>query len=184
MGFFSVTRENRNKKIIEQVILENYNRYYRLAYRYVHNEGDAFDIVQNGACSAIKNSCKLKQPEYAQTWVYRIMLNECFRFFKEPQHLSYEEMQESGSLEAGKACDVYADIDLLKAVDALPDKDKAVVILRYFEDKTLEEAAGILGENVNTVKSRLYRCMKKLRRALEDGQDRYGCRLADRIGGW
>lgn len=183
MDFFSGKREYENKKIIEQVILENYNRYYRLAYRYVHNEEDAFDIVQNGACNAIKNSRALKQPAYAQTWVYRIMLNECFRFLREPRHLSYENMQDADGLETGKTEDTYADMDLLRAVDALPDRDKAVVVLKYFEDKKLEEIADILDENVNTVKSRLYRCIKKLRRTLSDGQGRYEYNLTDRIGG-
>ncbi len=59
-------------------------------------------------------------------------------------------------------------IDLQRALDALPEKDKAVVILRYFEDRKLEEIADILEENVNTVKSRLYRSIKKLRDHLED----------------
>ena len=59
-------------------------------------------------------------------------------------------------------------IDLRRALDALPEKDKAVVILRYFEDRKLEEIAAILEENVNTVKSRLYRSIKKLRDHLED----------------
>lgn len=59
-------------------------------------------------------------------------------------------------------------IDLQRALDALQEKDKAVVILRYFEDRKLEEIADILEENANTVKSRLYRSIKKLRDHLED----------------
>ena len=45
-------------------------------------------------------------------------------------------------------------------------QDKAIVLLKYFEDKTLEEIAEIFDENVNTVKSRLYRSLKKLRGVL------------------
>ena len=48
------------------------------------------------------------------------------------------------------------------------EKDKAIVVLRFFEDKTLEEIAEILEENISTVKSRLYRSMKKLRILLSD----------------
>lgn len=50
----------------------------------------------------------------------------------------------------------------------LPEKDKAVIILKYFEDKKLEEISHILDENISTVKSRLYRAMKKLRAVLDD----------------
>ena len=40
-------RKDVKKQKIEELLLENYNRYYRLAYSYVHNEADAADIVQN-----------------------------------------------------------------------------------------------------------------------------------------
>ena len=71
---------NRKKeKIVEELLLSNYDQYYRLAYSYVHNDADAGDIVQNGAYKAIKNSGELQKEEYASTWLYRIMLNEIFR---------------------------------------------------------------------------------------------------------
>ena len=183
MNIFSGKKENANKALIEQIILENYNQYYRLAYRYAHNEEDACDIVQNGACKAIKNSHTLRQPEYAQTWVYRIMLNECFQHLKKPKLLSYEAMQDTNGAETGYMEDSYANVDLQKAVDALPEREKAIVILKYFEDKKLEEIAGILDESVNTVKSRLYRCMKKLRKALSDETDSSGYHFNNGMGG-
>ena len=161
----------KNAALIEQVILEKYNQYYRLAYSYVHNEADAADIVQNGAYKALRNAHTLQKPEFAATWVYRIMLNECFQALKHPRFLSFEEMQEESGKEAGGEEDLYADIDLQRALDALPERDKLVVILKYFEDKTLEEIAEILNENVNTVKSRLYRSMKKLQNTLSDGTE-------------
>ena len=45
-------RKDVKEQKIEELLLENYNRYYRLAYSYVHNEADAADIVQNGAYKA------------------------------------------------------------------------------------------------------------------------------------
>lgn len=169
--------------MVEQAILENYNQYYRLAYRYVHNEEDASDIVQDGAYKALKSSHTLKNPEYVQTWVYRIMLNRCFQYLKKPKSVSYDALQDAGGIEIDYAEDQYANIDLQKAIDALPDRDKAIVILRYFEDKKLDEIAEILGESVNTVKSRLYRCMKKLRGMLSEEGMQGGYQLRSRIGG-
>ena len=151
LGFM---KKKSNEEIVEEVILEQYNQYYRLAYGYVHNEADASDIVQNGAYKAIRSSHTLKKIEYAETWVYRIMLNECFQYYKRPKSISYETIQQ--------------DVDLQRAIDSLEDKDKAIIILKYFEDKKLEEIADILEENVNTIKSRLYRNMKKLRTVLSD----------------
>ncbi|MDE6620389.1 MAG: sigma-70 family RNA polymerase sigma factor [Lachnospiraceae bacterium] len=161
-------KKDSNKDLIEQIILEKYNRYYRLAYSYVHNETDAFDIVQNGAYKALRGSHTLKNPAYAETWVYRIMLNECFRHLKQPRNYSYEAMQSETGAELSYTEDNCDRIDLGRALDSLPEQDKAVVILRFFEDRKLEEIADILEENVSTVKSRLYRSMKKLRSVLGD----------------
>ena len=143
---------------IEQLLLENYNSYYRLAYSYVHNESDACDIVQNGAYRAILHSDTLRQEKYAATWLYRIMLNEIFRFVKKEQPLSLDAVE----AEQGKE-DTYENIDLQRALDMLPKEDKAVIELKYFEDMKLTEIAEVLNENVNTIKSRLYRGLKKLR---------------------
>ena len=63
------------EKAVEDLLLQNYDQYYRLAYSYVHNEADAGDIVQNGAYKAIRSSSDLKEIRYAATWLYRIMLN-------------------------------------------------------------------------------------------------------------
>ena len=166
MHFGFGRKEEANRKLIEQIILEKYNQYYRLAYGYVHNEADASDIVQNGALRALKNSRSLKKTEYAQTWVYRIMLNECFRYLEKPRLLSYESIQEENGQTLGYTEDCHENLDLLRAIDTLSEKEKAVVMLKYFEELTLEEIAEILDENVNTVKSRLYRSLKKLRGVL------------------
>ena len=163
MGIFSGKETRTRERLVEQVLLEQYERYFRLACSYVHSEADAADIVQNGAYKAILNSGALKKEEYVSTWVYRIMLNEIFRFYKAPVYESLEEITEVEGKE-----DVYEEFDLKEALNSLDVKDKAIVELRYFEDLKLEEIAEILQENVSTVKSRLYRSMKKLKLRLSD----------------
>ena len=164
-------QKKENQDLVETILLEQYNTYYRLAYSYVHNEADACDIVQNGAYKALRSCHTLKHPEYAQTWIYRIMLNECFSFLKHAKPYSYEEMEEEGFQDQAYAEDRYENIDLKRAINQLEKKDKAVVILRFFEDRKLEEIAEILDENLSTVKSRLYRSLRKMRAALEDERE-------------
>ncbi len=163
MQVFGGGNRKRKEEIIEQVVLERYNQYYRLAYSYVRSEADACDIVQNGAYKALRNSGTLRCPEYAGTWVYRIMLNEIFNFLNQPQFESYEHLQEENGRAAEGRADHYRDVDLQNALNSLPAKEKAVIMMKYFEDKKLEEIAEILNENLSTVKSRLYRSMNKLR---------------------
>ena len=92
------------------------------------------------------------------------MLNECLTYLKQPKFFSYEAMEEENDL--GSVKDQYGDVDLQNALSVLSKKDQAIIIMKYFEDKKLEEIADILEENVSTIKSRLYRSIKKLQEIL------------------
>ena len=59
----------------EQVLIEKYDRLYRLAYSYVYNEDDALDIVQESACKAICQCNSLKDPSKLYSWICRIVVN-------------------------------------------------------------------------------------------------------------
>ena len=67
MSFFFEKKEKNKKALVEETLLAKYDQYYRLAYRYAHEEADAFDIVQSGACKAIRSSHTLRNEEYVQT---------------------------------------------------------------------------------------------------------------------
>ena len=164
-----IAGDKKKRDVVEQLLLSNYNKYYRLACSYVHNDADAGDIVQNGAYKAILNSNKLKSVEYAETWIYRIMMNEIFARYREKETASLEEI----SFERGKE-DEYENFDLQKAIQSLDKEDRTVVVLRYFEDMKLEDIAVILEENLSTVKSRLYRSMRKLKLQLEPYDENIG----------
>jgi len=159
----SFTLPKTKQKRVEEIILSEYNRYYRLAYSYVHNDADACDVVQNGAYKAIRASHTLKNIDYAGTWVYRIMLNEIFDFCRKRKFESLDDME----WERGEE-DTYTDFDLHEALDTLSEEEKMIVELKYFEDMKLEEIADLMNINISTVKSKLYRSMKKLRVQLED----------------
>lgn len=139
---------------------------------YILSQDAEAQIVQNGAYQAIWHGASIKNPDYAKTWVYRIMLNECFRCLGQPKNLSYEAVREEYGMEMGYTEDAYGNIDLQRALEKLSPEDKAVIILRYFEDKKLEEIADILAENISAVKCRLYRSLKKLRGFLSDEGNR------------
>lgn len=151
------------EKAVEAQLLTNYKKYYRMVFTYVHNETDALDIVQEGAYKAIYHADKLKEIEYLDTWICRIMLNEAKEFLRKNKR-EYEDILE---VEIGKN-EVYEDIDLRRAIDGLAPKEKAIVILRFFEDMSLEQVANVLQENQNTVKSRLYRALDKMKVRLSE----------------
>ena len=157
-----------NEALIEQQLIVDYKKLYRLAYSYVHNENDALDLVQESAYKAIKNSHSLKNPQYVSTWLYRIVINESISFLRKHKQQDTVLYELDGETE-----DLYIDIDLHQALDRLEPLDKTVVVLRYFEGMQLNQIAQTLDENLNTVKSRLYRSLKKLKLSLaEEGVER------------
>lgn len=159
---------NRKRKdeLIRQEIIDGYDRYYRLAYSYAHNENDALDIVQEGAYKAILNSDSLKQPEYLKTWLYRLMVNEALQYIKKYKK-SFDSLDALDGHKEEGVQDSYEDLDLKAAVEGLEEPDQTIVKLRYFEDLQIREIAEIMEENINTIKSRLYRSIEKLRLAMK-----------------
>ena len=79
---------------------------------------------------------------------------------------SKKEIASDTFYEDGKE-DSYQDFDTLDALNTLTEKEKTIVVLRFFEELKLNEIAEILNENPNTVKTILYRSLKKLKRKLE-----------------
>lgn len=147
---------------IKQMIIEHYDRYYRLAFSYVQNENDALDIVQEGAYKAILYSKTLKKEEYMETWIYRIMINEALSFLKKNK----PNAELTDFMVEGKE-DVYENVDLKRALGKLGEPEGTIIKLRFFEDMKLEQIASILNENVNTIKTKLYRTLKTLRISME-----------------
>lgn len=150
------------RKHVEVTLTANYQKYYRLAYSYVKNEADALDIVQESAYKAIKQCSKLKNTGYADTWIYRIVMNTATDFLRQKQK-NIVGVDDYLDQEQAVNEDGYANADIMDTLSVLEDKDRSVLILRYFEQCQLDQIADITGEKLSTVKSRLYRALKKLR---------------------
>lgn len=162
-------KSSEKEALIHECLVSNYEKYYRIAYSYTFQEQDALDIVQEGAYRAILKSDLLKHPEYADTWICRIIIHEAFRFLKEKGRVvDLEKIPEEGKL------DRMEDLDLKRALDKLDQKERTIVVLRYFEEEKLETIGQMLDMNVNTVKSRLYRALDKLKKYMEAGGAGYG----------
>lgn len=150
----------KREELVRKVLLENYESYYRMAFAYVHQEADAMDIVQEGAYRAMLKADTLREESFAGTWVYRIMINEAKEYLRKNRR-EYAQPDENLA-----AAEQYRDPDLMAALDGLPEEERTLIVLRYFEDRQLAEIAEILQENLSTVKSRLYRTLAKLRARL------------------
>ena len=151
---------------IQQVLLECYEKYYRLAYSYMGNQEDALDVVQESAYKAIRDSKKVENENYISTWIYRIVVNTAIDMLRKRKKEGINTQIEDYEMPVE---DTYSDPDLAVALNRLKAEEQLVITLRYFEELSLEEISDIAGEPLSTIKSRLYRALKKLRVDLEEG---------------
>ena len=154
-----------------EYIVQNQEMFYRLAYSYVRNKDEALDIVQNAICVALEKCNTIKNPSAIRTWFYRVIVNEALQHLRrnkkeisyDPQVMGEEllnEGYEDKLSEEGK--------EIYHKVMALPPKIKTIIVLRFYEELSLKEIADITQENLNTVKTRLYRGLSELGKTLKE----------------
>lgn len=149
------------RRLLADYIVSHQEDFYRLAFSYVKNRDAALDVVQESIVKALSKADTLREPAYLKTWFYRILLNESMNHFRRTSRILPLEELEPQSAPAG--CDPGERLDLYDAIDRLDPREQAVIKLRFFEDMKLEEIAQATDANLNTVKSRLYKALRKLR---------------------
>ena len=155
------------KEILIDFVKNNQEKLYRVAFSYSRNEEEALDLIQEAITKALKNIDKLKEKEYIKTWFYRILINECLQYIKKDKRIITCELQEIESKVEWNDNISVEGIDVYKCVQSLNEKLKTVIILRFFEDMKIDEIAKITKTNENTVKSRLYKGLKELKKLIE-----------------
>lgn len=152
-----------------QYILENQDRFYRVAYSYTRHQEDALDVVQNAVCKALEAHESIKNEDAIKTWFYRILINECLtvikkrkRFLLTDDVLGREEVYYEKGYEQ--------DGGMEKELDSLELDVQGIIKLRFFEEMSLKEISRITGLNLNTVKTKLYRGIKQLKENMREAE--------------
>ncbi len=157
-----------------EVLINTYKeRLYWHIRRMVLNHDDADDVLQNTFIKVFKNIAGFKGDSKLYSWMYRIATNEALTFLKAKSRklgLSDVELQERmiGNLEA----DVYFEGDeiqlkLQKAIAALPEKQKLVFNMKYFQELKYEEISEILETSVGALKASYHLAVKKIETSLK-----------------
>jgi RNA polymerase sigma-70 factor, ECF subfamily len=158
----------------EKAFLTLFQKYeeeiYRMAYIYVKNQNDALDVVQETAYRSFKSIKNLKEPKYFKTWLVKISINCALDILRKRQKvIPLKPGQEELIFEEAKD-DMVLEITLKDLVELLTEEEKSVIILRFYQDLTINEVAGTLDIPLGTAKTILYRSIKKLRHELK-GED-------------
>jgi RNA polymerase sigma-70 factor (ECF subfamily) len=153
-------------------LVERYQRgIYRLCYRYVNHHEDANDLAQEAFLKAWRAIGRFRGDSSFATWLYRIAVNACLNHRALRRPLTQELPEALPDPARGAEARVVHDDEaerVREAVSRLPDKQRATLILKVYQELSHEEVAQILGTTVGTVKSNLFHALANLRRLLAE----------------
>ena len=156
---------------------------YRVAFFITRNSGEAEDAVQETFLDVMRAlpNYRIDGPARFETWLYRVTVNRCRSMMRKrrPASADWDEIEER----LNAAPDSHASptpegvtlrreraVELWRAVDELPEKQRIVVLLRYQQGLSYEEIAETLNVKMGTVKSRLYYAHRKLKGLLQQAK--------------
>lgn len=152
---------NQLEKQYTDIIKDNKNELYRLAYSYVRNEQDALEVISEAAYKGYVSLNSIKDTKVMKSWLKRIVINEALQLIRNRKDI-LDDMSWLNSM-ASISEDHDMNMDLYKAIDRLSDENRQIIRLRYLMQYSISEIAEIMTMNENTVKTRISRSMKKLK---------------------
>lgn len=147
--------------MLKRYLLENKEAHYRMALSYTKNKEDALDVIQDSIEKALRAIQQNVRPQNLNAWFYKILIRTAIDHVRQRKDLVTMEQEKMEFLV--KHEDHYARFDLATAMARLPNVYKTILVLRFFEDLKITDIAEVLGENVNTVKTRLYKALELLK---------------------
>ena len=135
---------------------------YKTAMLYMGSHSQAMDALDEAVYKALCSHRKLRDPNYFNTWITRILINECHNELRRQSRF-----RPGGELPE-TAAEEYDYLPLKEAIRRLPKELKDVIILRYFSGFTLAETAGMLEIPQGTAATRQRKALKLLRLDLDE----------------
>ena len=163
----------------EEIVARHQRRATRIAYYYLRNAADVDEAVQDAFLKAFVHLPSFREDLFFELWFTRIVVNGCLDRLKAGnrrarwmvptgdeehdligRHLTDEPSAESVLLSNERGAHLRA------AVDQLPDRQRAVVVLSQFQGHTTHEVSKVLGLSEATVRVHLFRAIRSLRKLL------------------
>ncbi len=140
--------------------------------RMVHRHEDADDVLQNTFLKVIKNIRGFNQQSKLYTWLYRIATNETLDFLKKYNSKAKVLVGED-SISVMAKQDPYFDPDeiqlrLVQAIETLPEKQRVVFNLRYYDDMSYKDMSDITDTSVGALKASYHHAVKKIEKYIKE----------------
>jgi RNA polymerase sigma-70 factor (ECF subfamily) len=149
------------------LVLARIGEAYRIARAILLDDAEAEDAVQEAALSAWRRQRSLRDPARFDVWFERIVVNQCRDQLRRRRRAVHVLQPPVGFEPTAAPPDTGTDADLDRALAGLDVDHRTVIVMRYWQDRTVDDIAVRLGIPAGTVKSRLHHAMKQLRAALE-----------------
>ena len=160
--------EQTRRRAFSQLVALYQERLYWHIRKMVLVHEDADDVLQNTFLKAWRSLDTFRGDSKLSTWLYRIAINESITFLnKRRAESDFASDEEASFLLAGLQADQYFDGDelqlmLQEAILTLPDKQRQVFNMRYFDEMKYEEMSEILGTSVGALKASYHIASKKI----------------------
>ena len=166
-----------DKKAQEGLYLATNSAAYFVAMKITKDEEESLDIVSDSYIKAFASLDKLENDEKFPAWFNQIVANRCRDYLKKAKPMHLSDMTEDGEdfeledIDGEMPDELLENKDVIecvrRVVESLPEEQRMCVILRYYDEMSLQEIADTLEVSLGTVKSRLSRASKKMRDEIE-----------------
>ena len=155
-------------------VIEQYSQglYWQIR-RMVFNHDDANDILQNTFLKAWSNIDNFRGNAKLSTWLYKIAINESITFINKERARNEASIDDDSFLLNNIESDQYFDGDeaqvkLQRAINSLPEKQRLVFNMRYYDEMKYEDISEILGTSVGALKASYHHALKKIETFFEE----------------
>ena len=166
--------QNTRNQAFDSLLKKYQQRVYWHVRRMVLDHDDANDLVQDVFIKVWKNLDNFREDSKLYTWLYRIASNECITFlnrkklrptvsFDEVSHDLADKLVDGAYLDGNKI-----QLALQKAILTLPDKQRLVFNMKYFEEMKYEEISEVVGTSVGALKASYHFAVKKIEKLLKE----------------
>lgn len=165
-----VKRALRDPQDYEELVLRYQGRLYNLAYRLTGEREEARDLTQEALVRAYTALPSFRTGERFSPWVYKITVNLCINFLRRKKMkvpLDEEAPLVDGSPGPEEALErKETQAAVRRAILALPEQYRAVILLRHQQDLSYADIAQALGLPLGTVKTHIFRAREMLHKLL------------------
>ncbi|REJ09135.1 sigma-70 family RNA polymerase sigma factor [Halobacillus trueperi] len=145
------------------IMMKNYKTdIYKTALAFLKNEEDAREALQEVTARAYQKRHQLRKPLYVKTWLVRITIHYCQDLLTHKKRIHTREYVDP----VQERRDETERIALEEAISSLQPKEQELVYLKYFHGITFRELSKIMNVKENTLKTRLYTALAKLKQEL------------------